>query len=59
MQFERTTLSFLSFKIILGCIPPEQPVIESWEGGAIFRPSRPTLGPTQPPAKWVTGLSRG
>jgi len=25
----------------------------------IFRPSRPALGPTQHPAKWVPGLSRG
>ena len=28
-------------------------------GDEIFRPSKPTLGPTQPPVKWVPGLSRG
>ena len=28
-------------------------------GDEIFRPSRPALGPTQPPVKWVKGFSRG
>ena len=28
-------------------------------GDEIFRPSRPALGFTQPPVKWVPALSRG
>ena len=28
-------------------------------GDEVFRPSGPGLGPTQPPVKWVPGLSRG
>jgi len=28
-------------------------------GDEIFRPARPALGTTQPPVKWVPGLSRG
>ena len=28
-------------------------------GDEIFRPSRPALGPIQPPVKWVPGFSRG
>jgi len=27
--------------------------------GEIFRPSRPSMGPTQPPVQWVPGFSRG
>ena len=28
-------------------------------GEEIFRPSRPAMDTTQPPVKWVLGLSRG
>jgi len=29
------------------------------DGDEIFRPSKPALGATQPPVKWVLGLSQG